>query len=313
MAFKVFVLNRIGTNRIVKELNGVLKIRGRVLTDSQIKRIHYSTALSCITNSWFSTLRGTKLSSKEKSDALYIGAITPLIDDLTDSLKHTSYYFLNELKKNTKDVSIDMLLPNYIYKKLFAVSNAELHQLFDAALTAHDVSVEQLNKQRLSDEKLKEITYTKGGFTTFVYRMALCHPLKTGEKDAVYTLGYLMQLINDAFDVYKDFKNRQQTLFTNTSDIKKIHTEFETANKKMLEQFIQLGYKESDTKKFLTQVSTIIARGKVCFDVLLNCQETTNDVFKIDSYTREQLICDMEKLSNIRKAVNYSNSSIYKS
>jgi len=294
----------------VKELNGVLKAKKASLTANQIKRIHFSTALSCITNSWFSTLRGTKLSSKEKSDALYIGAITPLIDDLTDSLKLTSGYFLQELNKNSNDVSIDMLLPNYIYKKLFADSNAELHQLFDAALTAHDVSVEQLNKQRLSDENLKEITYTKGGFTTFVYRMVLCHPLKTGEKDAVYTLGYLMQLINDAFDVYKDFKNRQQTLFTNTIDIQTMRSEFEAANNKMINQFIQLGYKESNTKRCLTQISTIIARGRVCLDVLLRCQETTNDVFKIESYAREQLICDMEKLANIRKALNYSNSNL---
>lgn len=52
-----------------------------------------------------------------------------------------------------------------------------------------------------------------------LYRSVLGTPLISGEEDAIYLLGSILQLANDMFDVYKDFKNGQQTVFTNTEDV----------------------------------------------------------------------------------------------
>lgn len=86
------------------------------------------------------------------------------------------------------------------------------------------------------------------------------HPLLAGEEEAIYQLGYLLQLTNDVFDVHKDFLNKQQTLVTNASDIRLLFDEYKQGWKEVTTKFFNLKYDQKNITKFLLQVSTILAR-----------------------------------------------------
>ena len=306
MAYKVYWLNMKHTNKLIKELNQVLKKTGGSLNKAQIKRIKFYTDLNCITNSWFCTLRGQKTIAEEEMYAIYLGAITPLLDDLTDSLKLTSVEIMEKLNSSDDTTSDEMVLARYIYAQLTNNRNEDFYNAVEEALVAQDTSLKQLEKDKLNDKELKNITYVKGCTSTLLYRIILCNQLKSGEKEAIYSLGYLLQLTNDMFDVYKDYHKKQQTLYTNSTDLIQLYHEYKTTLDKMILQFMYLDYDYKNIKKCLCEISTITSRGMVCSDQLLLCQKKTNGIFKIGQYTRKQLKCDMEKLSNIIKSINYS-------
>ena len=64
-------------------------------------------------------------------------------------------------------------------------------------------------------------------------------------------------------------------------------------------------YHKRNKNKFISYVLIIICRGFVCLDLLEKNERRTNNVFAIDKYERKDLICDMEKPSNILKTINY--------
>ena len=57
----------------------------------------------------------------------------------------------------------------------------------------------------------------------------------------------------------------------------------------------------------LRQVLSITSRGLVCLDQLISAQKNNNGRFGINALPREALVCDMEKMTNIRKSIKYAS------
>lgn len=311
MAFRLFIVNKRNTKKLIKELNGIFSKIGKKLSAEQEKRIEVYTAICYCINLWFSTLRGYKPTSKERTNALYGAAFTSLIDELTDSEKISSQQFFSDLESADNCYTNELILVKYLHTKLFTKASAEFIQSYKHALIIHDQSIEQIGTPKLDERKLKQITYNKGSSTTLVCRMALENPMKTDEKEAVLTLGYLLQLLNDMFDIYKDYNAGQQTLFTNTSDIHLTCLEFEKTYSLFQSQIKTLNYNRDAICKCLAFVSTIISRGKVCIEKLKATQATTGNVFELPNYSRKQLVCDMDSPSSIVKSIKYSVAELH--
>lgn len=303
---KVYLFNRIRTNQVIHELNSFLEKSNYSLKDEQLKRIRIYTIQSCLTNSWFCQLRGKNANSAETRKAIYIGAITPFLDDLVDSEKINSEQIFEQLRHLDKNSSEKIMIINYLYGKITNACIDKFNSIFTEALLAQDASLKQLQKEKLNHSELLEITLNKGASWTLLYRTILQNPIKNKENEAIITLGGLMQLTNDAFDVYKDFQNGQQSIFTNTNDLEPLNQQFVQLTHQMIAQFKQTDYSMKNKKQAIIQMMLIVSRGIICLEQLLQCQKKTGNQFKIETYTRKELICDMEKFGNIMKTVRVS-------
>lgn len=300
LAWVILKVNSHNTQKLFKELNTVLLPLGFELSEAHKKRIAFYTAQSAITNHWFSLLRGKKPNATEVQNALYLGAFTPIADDLMDGQNITFETLLAQ--KNT--TSADAVLFSYLYKKLalLLTQNALFQEYFQKAHLAQNESLKQLQKEPLSFKELRDISFNKGGFYTTLYRMVLQNNPVVGEEDAIYTLGAIMQLLNDLFDVHKDYHNGVQTLATNWRDISLLRKELLALEQKFITQYLALDYPEKAKRKSLASVLAIVTRGHVALDFYQNLQGNAAQL-EIASYTRKQLIVDMEKAGNILRNV----------
>lgn len=254
----------------------------------------------------FFTIRGFKATNKERKRILYLAAIMPLLDDLTDSLKIPSKDIIKDLKSTNNTLHPTIPVIRYLYFKLIENCSEHFIFTFHRALEIQDKSISQLQEKKLSTKDLKKITYEKGGISIFLFRLILDHPLRKNEEKSIYELGYLIQLINDMFDIHKDYFNKQQTLFTNATSLKTCFNKYNNTLDNVITNFMSLDYDHSNSVKALSKISTITSRAQVCMEQLLACEKSTQGIFKIESYERKQLICDMDTIKNIFKSYKFS-------
>jgi len=70
-----------------------------------------------------------------------------------------------------------------------------------------------------------------------------------------------------------------------------------------------MNYPENQVKKFLERVMPVINRGFVCLDQYQRLEKNSGGAFDTSSYTRKQLICDMEKPGNFLRTIQYQLKS----
>ena len=157
LGWEILFINRRATNALYRELESIIGPAGYSLNESHKKRIFFYTAQSVITNFWFSVLRGMRPSKQERQDALYLGAFTPIADDLMDSTGQT----FEQLQKDDKKHSADALLFDYLLNKLQPIITSSNHfsSYFDKAHQAQNESLKQLRQEELSIEELRQIRY----------------------------------------------------------------------------------------------------------------------------------------------------------
>jgi len=298
LAWAILVVNQKNTKKLFKTLNQHLAPFGFSLSAQHKKRIAFYTAQSAITNHWFSLLRGEKPSAQEITNAIFLGAFTPIADDLMDGQNIT----FEELLERNNTESADAVLFTFLYKKLAPLlqENLLFKSYFEKAHLAQNHSLKQLQKAPISTEELKQISFNKGGFYTTLYRMVLQNKPLPGEEEAIYTLGAILQLLNDLFDIHKDFHNGVQTLATNTRDIHFMRAELTGLEQKFISQYIALAYPEKAKRASLASVMAIVTRGHVALDYYQNLQGNAAHL-NVATYLRKTLIVDMEKPGNIWK------------
>ncbi len=304
-AYHVLVVNAFKTLKLIKELNQVLYSHNRQLDDYTTGRIHFYTKQSALTNLWFSTLRGYKPTAEESKMALYIGVLTPLADDLTDELNFSSAQILSKVAEVNSESSTNIILLNYLYKKIKAFKNSNLEIALNEAMNAQNKSIVQRNEVVLDEKSLATLTKEKGGSATYLYRNILCNNPSTGEKDAIYSLGYVLQLTNDLFDIHKDFTQKQQTLFTNTHDMQLLLNDFRLSIENCTKAFLNLDLPLLNKKRFLANLSLLFARGLVGAEMLENLNNI-KPTWQLAEMQRSELICDMEKPANIWLSIRFS-------
>ena len=138
------------------------------------------------------------------------------------------------------------------------------------------------------------------------YRASMSHSFMEGEEEALNEMGGLMQFGNDIFDIYKDRISNIQTILTTAKKIEIVRQLFTNQMNKSFALTEQLSYKAKDKKKYLSLVTmSLCSRCFVCLDQLKMNEKATNLVFMPEKYTREQLVCDMDKRRNKIKTISY--------
>ncbi len=272
------------------------------------KRIYYHGMLGSITNVWFTVLRGKSQTRQEALAGFYLGAATAVYDDLFDHYDYTMDESLIDLAGGQyKYGNITELLSKGFYDVI--LKNLKDPAKFNFYLQKVGYEQERSKTQvggNLSIDEIRKITYDKGSFSVALSRSILQHPYASGEEEAVYILGKLIQLTDDVFDVRRDYLDGVDTLLTKSKDILLIQQEYIQLINESFQAFYFLGYKSSNYIVFCMQIMFVVSRGLVALDQLVEAQKRLGGIFDIEKMTREELVCDMEKPGNIWKSFLYT-------
>jgi len=119
-------------------------------------------------------------------------------------------------------------------------------------------------------------------------------------------LGGLMQLGNDIFDAWEDHQMDTKTAATICTDIPELRREFISEIQITFKLARETNFRKDQVENFLRSTTLALSRVLVCLDQFEKLQKTKGNQFSLEKYSREELICDMQKPKNQLKAINYA-------
>lgn len=278
------------------------------ITAKDINKItnYYALGVPAVLGTIFAKLRGKQLTTRERKALTYLGAITGLFDDLFDRWHidpSRIYVFMDNPASIEPENSFESLFLHWYEKRAlsYIADKEAFREACSPVFAAQKQSLLQTHRYDTDIERIKEITYFKGGVSVLFYRSALSKQADEAEKVALDRAGALLQLGNDIFDVYKDLKAGVKTLVTESLDIRLLKEEFITRLKLTLDSFSALDLPKRNIQSALHILLSGVSRCLVCLDQLQRLQEAGDGVFRAHIYDRKQLICDMEKPVNIAR------------
>ncbi len=274
------------------------------LDEKDFKKIrnYYALFVVAIVGENYCRLRGKEMTERERKILSYQGALTGLYDDFFDCENRD-----NTQVKEMMNTPFNFI-PSNSTEKLFLTFLQQVHRnledkpsfdkIFNEIYTIQVESKKQLNSL-LTAAQLKQISEKKGGWSHLFYRITLSNSLEKEEQTALYELGSLLQQVNDIFDVWKDLQSGISTFVTTANDIYTLKADFELQMKKVQQLLSNLPYKTKHKKACFFQFMILIGMGIVALNQYIELQNKNNGRFEAANFTRKQLVCDMQKKSNL--------------
>lgn len=296
---------------ILPFLEEAVQSRDGSFDNEDLKKItnYYGLAVPAVLGEAFCALRGKKMSGAERLASTCLGAITGMGDDFFDKDRLGEEDLKNLLThpEGATGKTAGEKLSLYFFKT--AILNAPDRQRMQQSLFRvflAQVESRRQKKNNLAPGEIKNITLNKGGVSLLFYRTVFSEQLEEAEERMLYSLGGLMQLSNDIFDVYKDITDGVNTLMTTANKVNDVRVLFSELLKEGYEAAYKTGYEIANIKKFISIISIgIFSRCYVCLDHLEKSERLSNDLFTPHLYNRKQLICDMDTSGNKWKSVWY--------
>lgn len=303
LGFEVLVRNKYRTNALITELSEQLSSRSQSLSSHEIRRIKSYTVQSAITNHWFSLLRGEQPREEEWRFGLYLGAVTPVTDDLMDD---TGLSF-DQIKNDHSTLTPSYVVFRYLLAKIEERSAVDrtFAKFYKLTTDAQNESLAQQEDEKLSFERLRRLMFDKGGNSTLLYRSILTNPLSSEEERMIYHLGALLQLTNDIFDLHKDYKAGVQTLVTRECNIREVAAVYQELEEDFVQAMLVLNYPRKNKMRAYRSFMIVLSRGQVALDQLLEVQGDRPHI-DVETVGRKPLIVDMEKPANIWRSIQVS-------
>lgn len=276
------------------------------LDEKDFKKIrsYYALFVVAIVGENYCRLRGKEMTERERKILSYQGALTGLYDDFFDRENRDNTQ-VKEMMNNPFN-----FIPSNSAEKLFLTFLQQVHRnledkpsfdnIFNEIYTIQVESKKQLNSQ-LTAIQLKQISEKKGGLSHLFYRITLSNSLEKEEQTTLYELGSLLQQVNDIFDVWKDLQSGISTFVTTANDIYILKADFELQMKKVQQLLSNLPYKSKHKRACFFQFMILIGMGIVALNQYIELQNKNNGRFEAANFTRKQLVCDMQKKSNLLK------------
>ncbi|MEE4214701.1 MAG: hypothetical protein V2I34_06515 [Bacteroidales bacterium] len=300
---------------VAVDIREIKKVNDGTLSGKDFKKIlsYYGLAVPAVLGEGYCLLRGKEMSRSERGRLTYMGALTGLFDDFFDE-KETPELHIREMINNPgpslANNSYEELFLSFYHKALDRPGSETVKELLNRVCDAQVRSKMQKDPW-ISKEDIESITLEKGGASLLFYRCAFPEEPGESEKKMLCLLGGLGQLENDIFDIYKDYHAQVRTLATTAKGISEPRSFYVSLMKDVYRMLDQTAYPVKNKKKFTRLVSLISSRGLVCLDHLQKQEKLAGGTFNPASYSREKLICDMEKTGNKLKLFRYYLENIY--
>jgi hypothetical protein len=188
-----------------------------------------------------------------------------LFDDFFDNDNLTDEYITQLINKpNDIEPGNDSVkLAIQLYGKLLeGVQHPESIQEALNAVFKEQVRSKKQKNSDLTEDEIKDITFAKGGTAFLLYRKAFGEISTRCEEKFYYTLGAIMQLENDIFDVYKDRQEGIRTLVTACHDIKPVRNLYLYLINELFEGAQQLPVNPKAVAKAMRVLMLVICRSR---------------------------------------------------
>lgn len=291
------------------ELTAAKNVNDGSLDEKDFKKIthYYGLAVPAILGEELCALRGSNMTQQERLALTYQGAMTGLGDDFFDkqgTSAETVKAFIEHPEKFTGHTASEQLFLSFYKKSLEYAHDPALVRHYLRKVFAAQVQSKKQAVPGLTRDEILKITLDKGGTSVLFYRAAMSHPFRPGEEEALYKIGGLMQFGNDVYGVYDDRNENISTLLTTTKKIEEVRMIFRSVMDDSFRSAYQAGYPDKNVKKFLRLISmSLCSRCFVCFDQLEKKEVATGHVFLPSQYSRNDLVCDMDKAGNKWRSV----------
>ena len=155
----------------------------------------------------------------------------------------------------------------------------------------------QQERADIDAEALKTILYDKGGHAAMLFRSMMPYPMRDGEQEAIMQWGWVIQLLDDTFDLYEDHQSGIRTLATTSRSMDDYVALCEAEFRELATRFRAADFPKANTERALNRMLFIICWGLVALEQLKALPQT-GERFDPAQYDRKQLICDMDKFAN---------------
>jgi hypothetical protein len=272
---------------------------------SHLKRItkYWQLALNIICDNLY-TLTGKKLTNEEHKRIILLSVFGPLFDDLFDDnildqqqieslvADPAAYTPANKTDQLVKVLYLELLRLTPRREQFIAHLQAVSHWQRE--------SLKQLTNS-LTEEELLKITYNKSYFAVLLFCAVLDHYPEPKILDILYPAAGLMQLTNDAFDVWKDVHNGVYTLPNQYRDFDRLQELFLTETAKINHILSQLPYSAKAKENFAITIHSLHAMGWMSLEQLKHVTAGITSFEELKQLSRKELVCDMDRFSKQRK------------
>ncbi|WP_172826738.1 hypothetical protein [Flammeovirga sp. SJP92] len=305
----------------IPQIRPFFKNADQTLTETDYNKItkYYGLIVPSILGELLCLLRGKKMSFVERKYGTYQSSLTGLVDDFFDVHDFT----LEEVKKivsfQKRPITSTEQLSTFLHRESidFYKNRKGYIESLDRVLQVQEDSRQQLIQGVLDKDDLIDLTIRKGGESFLYFIRLYLSEITPEEDDFFYLLGGVTQFSNDIFDLYEDLEENVDTLLTTSSSVEEVRTLYYELIIKVFQKASKTNFSSIET--FLEFYSIgVFNRCVVCLDQYEQLQQQSSlNTFQPKSYTREQLICDMEKPANlmksltmdIKKEINFSSIS----
>lgn len=290
--------------------------RPEKFTAGTIKRItkYWELSLHVICNSLYK-LSGKKLTADEQHRILLLSIFGPLYDDLFDDkiLSHEQIASFTLEPAAHIPASFEEHVLKNIYLQLLDHSpsaekvTAHLYEVF----LWQKASLKQMSPD-VSQQELYEITYKKSYYSILLFYSILDHYPDDAVLEMTYPMAGLLQLTNDAFDVYKDVHNGIYTIPNLYRNFDQLQQHFMSEVAQFNQRLMQLPFMQQAKDFYGITIHALHAMGWMAMEQLKETTRGVKSVEELATLSRQALVCDMDHFSQkvrwvkrVKQLVNY--------
>lgn len=272
----------------------------QTFSPSQIKRTtkYWQLSLNLICENLYQ-LTGKKLQESEHKRIVLLSVFGPLFDDLFDDrlLEHEQISSLVTRPEAYVPVNATDQLVKEIYLELLRLSPQRDRFIQHLQELSHweKASLKQLSNN-ITEEELYLITYNKSYFAILLFCAVLDHYPGPEILEILYPAAGLMQLTNDAFDVWKDLQNGSYTLPNLYRNFDQLQQQFLADSSLINNKLCQLPYSQKARQRFSITIHSLHAMGWMALEQLKEVTAGISTFAELSALSRKELVCDMDNV-----------------
>ena len=281
-----------------------------------VKRIkkYWQLSLNVICDSLYQ-LTGHTLSEAEQRRVLLLSVFGPLYDDLFDDhiLSQEQIAAFTAAPERHVPASFEEHIVKAAYLRILQESpdRARVIAHLQEVFTWQKASLRQMSPE-ISEAALYEITYKKSYYSILLCYSVLDHYPTPEMLEMLYPLAGLLQLTNDAFDVYKDVQGGIYTIPNLYRNFDKLQQHFMADVAKFNHTLQSLPFLHPAKEVYAITMHALHGMGCIAMEQLKAVTRDVNSTAEMATLSRKALVCDMDSfpqkvkwIKQVKYLVNY--------
>jgi hypothetical protein len=309
--FRIFFLRKKEEKwaaKIVRDLENEL---GGALDSFTFNKIveRYAVFLLIVCDA-FAQLKGRNTNANEKRRILYFCICSALFDNFCDRKDFTAeqLFRISFHQETYNATNINEKIFLHAHKFLLEnVREKEVYLNISRLLFQAQLDSGKQFQPSISNEELETITKNKGGYSLLLSAYYFDEKFDYIEHKCWFLLGYIYQLVNDLYDIYKDLQEGSETLPNRINDVEPFGIFYENIVTELLNNIGKINTTGKRKKRFYFSMMNVCSFGSVAINQLKTIQKKHNGRLPdLKTLPRKELIVDMERLYNIWQLVRHS-------